>query len=265
VSWLTLLLRDGAHLWKDSRRLATYTHLARCSSLRSPLISILVTTAACATARNEDGDRELPGADAGGLDKPDSGFEAPVDANPPHGDPPDAAPTEPGCTTQTVNLLGNANLDGGQGGGWLEASSGDYALIVNQSATEGELNAHTPVFLAWLGGYADAVDSMSQEIAVPADATSVHVTGQRRFLTDEGGGVYDRSWVDVTDTSGTLLENLKQWSNQDANGGWAVFDFPLTGNVRGQTIRLRLRSDADATLRTHFFYDSLAFEVTTCR
>ncbi len=259
------MLRDGAHLWKDSRRLATSPHLVARSSLCSPLISILVTTAACATARNEDADRSLPGADAGETGKPDSGFEELVDANPPHGDPPDAAPEVPSCTTQTLNLLGNPNLDAGQGGGWLEASSGDYPLIINQSATDGEVNAHSPVFMAWLGGYADAVDSMSQEVALPADATAVHVTGQRRFMTDEGSGVFDRSWVDITNTSGTVLETLKQWSNQDANGNWAVFDFPLTGSYQGQTIRLRLRSDADATLRTHFFYDSLAFQVTSCQ
>lgn len=207
----------------------------------------------------------MPGADAGLSGKADSGFEAPIDANAPHGEAPDAAPEEPGCTTQTINLLGNPDLDAGQGGGWLESSSGGYALIINQNATQGEVAAHTPVFMAWLGGYADAVDSMSQEIALPADATAVHVTGQRRFLTDEGGGVFDRSWVDVTSTSGTVLETLKQWSNQDANGSWAAFDFPLTGSYQGQTIRLRLRSDADDSLRTHFFYDSLAFQVTTCQ
>jgi len=231
------------------------------------MTAVLVTCVSCATARSDDADRELPGADAGAIgDKADSGFEAQVDANPPHNDPPaDAAPAEPDCTPQTLNLLGNPNLDGGQGGGWLEASSGDYPLIVNQSATEGEVAAHTPAFMAWLGGYADAVDSMSQEIAVPADATSVHVTGQRYFMTDEGGGVYDRTWIDVTNTSGTVLETLRQWSNQDANGVWAAFDFPLTGNYQGQSIRLRMRSDADATLRTHFFYDSLAFQVTTCQ
>ena len=207
----------------------------------------------------------MPDGDgSGATEKPDSGIEL-ADASPPHNDPADAAPEPPSCTTQTLNLLGNANLDSGQGGGWLEASSGDYPLIVNQTATEGEVAAHTPVFMAWLGGYADAVDSMSQEIVLPADATAVHVTGMRYFMTDEGGGVYDRSWVDLTNTSGTVLETLKQWSNQDASGAWAAFDFPVTGNFQGQTVRLRLRSDADDSLRTHFFYDSLTFQVTSCQ
>jgi hypothetical protein len=30
-------------------------------------------------------------------------------------------------------------------------------------------------------------------------------------------------------------------------------------------VRLRLRSDADDSLRTHFFYDSLTFQVTSCQ
>ncbi len=235
------------------------------------MIAILATTAACATATSDHGadagGRELPDGDgSGATDKPDSGIEL-ADASSPHNETPDGAPEEPppSCTTQTLNLLGNPNLDAGQGGGWLETSSGGYALIVNQSATEGEVAAHTPVFMAWLGGYADAVDSMSQEIALPADATAVHVTGQRYFMTDEGGGVYDRTWVDLTNASGTVLETLKTWSNQDASGVWAAFDFPVTGNYQGQSIRLRMRSDADDSLRTHFFYDSLAFTVTTCQ
>ncbi|HEU5056747.1 MAG TPA: hypothetical protein VFU21_09475 [Kofleriaceae bacterium] len=227
-----------------------------------------MTCVSCATATSDGapdaGGRGLPGDEGGGaIDKPDSGLEVIADASPPHNDPPDAAP--PSCQTQTLNLLGNPNLDSGQGGGWLESSSGDYPLIVNQDTIDGDIDAHTPVFVAWLGGYPDAVDSMSQEIAIPADATAVHVTGHRYFITSEGGGVYDRSWVDITSTSGMVLETLKQFSNQDANGAWTAFDFPVTGGYQGQTIRFRLRSDADATLRSSFFYDSLAFEVTSCQ
>ena len=66
----------------------------------------------------------MPDGDgSGATGKPDSGIEL-FDASPPHNDPSDAAPEPPSCTTQTLNLLGNPNLDSGQGGGWLEASSG---------------------------------------------------------------------------------------------------------------------------------------------
>ena len=140
-----------------------------------------------------------------------------------------------------------------------------HALIINQSETDGEVNAQSPSFMAWLGGYDNAVDSLTQEVTVPADATNVRVRGHRRFITDEGGGVYDRTWVDITDSAGTQLELLEEWSNQDDNSGWAAFNFAVGGNYQGDVIRLRLRSDADGSLSTHFFYDSLLLEVDTCQ
>jgi len=222
-------------------------------------------SSACATATSAPGEREAPdSADAGGggLDEPDASA-APADAMPAHNEPPDAGPPDPPpCTVQTVNLLNNANFDNGLGA-WAQASSGGYQLIMNQSDTG--ITAHSGVMVAWLSGYDNAVDSIAQNVSLPADAANVTLKGQRHFTTDESGGTYDKTWLEITDPAGNVLEQLAQWSNQDVSGDWVAIQYPLAGAYQGQTIKVRLRSDTDYSNPSWFFYDTLRLEVTTCQ
>jgi hypothetical protein len=221
-------------------------------------------SAACATATGDPGDRQAAsGADAGDLEPgvPDAGV-ALADAMPAHNDPPDAAPEPPPCTVQTVNLLNNPNFDNGLGA-WAQTSSGGYQLIMDQSETG--ITAHSGVMVAWLSGYDDAVDSISQNVPLPADAGNVTVKGQRHFTTDESGGTYDKTWLEITDPAGNLLEQLAEWSNQEASDAWVAFEYPLAGTYQGQTIKVRLRSDTDYSNPSWFFYDTMRLEVTTCQ
>lgn len=223
-----------------------------------------MTSAACATATSDPGERESSGtADAGGgAPLPDAALAA-SDAMPAHNEPPDAGPPEePPCTVQTVNFLNNASFDNGLGA-WAQTSSGGYQLIMNQSETG--ITAHSGVMVAWLSGYDNAVDSISQNVPLPADAASVTVKGQRHFTTDESGGTYDKTWLEITDPAGNVLEQLAQWSNQDASDAWVAFEYPLASAYQGQTIKVRLRSDTDFSNPSWFFYDTLRLEASTCR
>ena len=262
MRWLTLLLQHGASLWKDSRRLATSPYVR----LRSSLSLICLTLGACATATSDQSgldERDPFDGDAGaGEGNPDApighpdGGEVPVtDAAP----EPDASPQ---CSDQTVNLLHNPNFDNGLGA-WAQTSSGGYPLIMNESETG--ISAHSGVMVGWLSGYNNALDSLSQSIAIPADASNVTVRGQRWFTTDDLPGPYDKTWLDVTDPAGTQLEQLAQWSNVDATSAWVAFSFQLAGNYQGQTIKVRLRSDTDDSYPSWFFYDTVRLEVTTCQ
>jgi hypothetical protein len=224
-----------------------------------------VTTAACATASSDPGERETPGesADAGAVEPGAIDAAASADAMPAHNEPPDAGAVEPPCTVQTINLLRNPHFDNGVGA-WAQTSSGGYQLIMNQSETG--ISAHSPANVGWLSGYDNALDSLSEDVDLPADASNVRVQGQRYFTTDELGGTYDKTWLDITDAGGTTqLEQLAQWSNQDASGAWVAFDFPLAGSYQGQTIRVRLRSDTDSSYPTWFFYDTMRLELSTCQ
>lgn len=178
---------------------------------------------------------------------------------------PDAAPEEPPCTVTTINLLGNPTFDSGPGGGWQESSSGNYSLVVDQS--EPGISAHSPSFLAWLGGYDSAVDSLVQQVTLPADATNVRVRGQRWIDTFEAAGAlpWDVARLDIVSTSGVSLEGLAEWTNQNSTVSWTAFNVPVTGNYQGQTVRLRFRSNIDGSEPTSFLIDSLLLEVTTCQ
>ena len=196
---------------------------------------------------------------------PDAAPLPPPDAAPL---PPDAAPLPPDaappCTVQTINLLTNANFDTGPGGGWSESSSRGFHVIVNQA--DAPEDAFSSPDLAYLAGANDVDDVLWQDVAVPADATGVHLTGHRWFETnDDPGDAYDTTIVEITDTSNAQLEGLADWSNQDDTSDWTAFNLPVTGNYQGQTIRLRIRSSADGSYVTTFLYDSLSLDVTTCR
>ena len=248
-------------------------------SLRASLSSVLaIALAACAQGTEEN----LPGgglADGGGGGgAPDGGgnpFPTRADAAPgqpdsapmpdatPVIDEPDAEPTD-NCVNTDINLLANANLDSGQGGGWMETSSGGYDIVVLGS--EPGVTPDSGSYVAWMSGYDAALDSLAQDIAVPADATSVSLRGVRWIATEEDPSAvaFDTATLDIATTGGTQLEGVHEWSNQDDTSGWSAFNYQITGNYQGDTIRVRLRTDTDDSFPTHFLFDTLAFRVTTC-
>jgi len=255
-----------------------------------PSLTFLLAAAlgACATGKEDrgvGGGDGTPDAGSGAPDgarpdasslpaAPDGGLVPVADAAPPDAAPPDAAPGEPDaapCTITTINLLGNPSLDSGPGGGWLETSSAGYNLIVSQAELDelfgpGALVAHSPSYIAWLGGDYNLTDSLAQDVVIPADASNVAVRGQRWIASEESPSApYDTLRVDIATTAGVQLELLEQWSNQDDTATWSAFNLPVSGNYQGQTVRLRFSGATDSTLNTNFFFDTLLLEVTTCQ
>jgi hypothetical protein len=251
------------------------------TTLRVSLSSVLaLAVAACATGTEEhrgfggDGGDGLADAAQGGADSGNP-FPTRADATPgqPDAEPdPDGAPvidepdadTTGNCTITDINLLGNGNLDSGQGGGWMETSSAGYDIVVLDD--EPGVTAHSGGYVAWMSGYDDAVDSLAQDIPIPDDATSVSVRGVRWIATEESASAvaFDVATLDIATTGGTQLEQVHQWSNQDDTSGWAAFNYQVTGDYQGDTIRVRMRSDTDDSYPTHFLFDTLDFRVTTC-
>lgn len=250
-------------------------------TLRASLSSVLaIALAACAQGTEENalggGGADASGQpgtpDAGGNPFPTRADAAPgqPDAEPPTmadaepvADEPDAEPID-NCTITDINLLGNANLDAGQGGGWMETSSGGYNIVVLDD--EPGVTAHSGGYVAWMSGYDQAVDSLAQDIAVPADATSVSLRGVRWIATEEDPSAvaFDTAVLDIATTGGTQLEAVHEWSNQDDTSGWSAFNYQISGDYQGDTIRVRVRTDTDASFPTHFLFDTLDFRVTTC-
>lgn len=228
--------------------------------------------AACATAASDEPHGRGTDEDAGTRIKdppvgiPDAAIVIGTpDAAPPQEGDPDAA-----CTIQIVDLLANGNFDSGAGVGWIETSSGGFGLVLAEGAEEFpdtlEVPADSGTFLAYLGGYNSASDELHQDLVLPADATGLRLRGVVRVDTAETSKLaFDNAFIEVQDDEGQLLEELARLSNLDDSADqYAPLEGRANGSYGGQTVRLAFRITTDASLITHFFFDTLVLEVGTC-
>lgn len=187
--------------------------------------------------------------------------------------PPDAMPSLPdamGCTVQTVNLLGNGNFDSGAVT-WVTQGSPDYYDVILSTSSSPDPFPKTPysgVWGAWLGGaYGPDISTneimyVYQDVAVPAGATGLSISGQRWFESSDFGN-YDQSAVEIWNTSNTFLQSVALWNADDVTTAWTAFS-AATNNYAGQTVRVVLISSNDWIDNTNFFYDSVSFNATVC-
>jgi hypothetical protein len=128
----------------------------------------------------------------------------------------------------------------------------------------GVATPQSPTMYAFLAGYAQAKsDSIYQDVAIPANATALQITGFYAVRTNETGATaYDTSNVEIVTTGGMVLETIL--ATQNKNVGWTALDKTITNlaAMKGQTVRLRMTSTSDLTLATGFGYDTLKLLVT---
>lgn len=231
--------------------------------------------AACATAEEP---KNNTGADARTIlivDAPPGSPDARSFVDAPPGSPdasvvisPDAMvgpPDAMGCTTQMVQLLSNENLDLGSGSGWIENGAG-YPIILSPTDPTYPLpvTPQTGNYAGWMGGVDSATRSMYQDIAVPAGATGMSVTGYRYIATEETSGVWDVFTITIRNTSNSVLETLGSLSNANATDSWLNFTYTPISSYAGQTVRLHFENTNDIINNTNFFIDSFAVRVTAC-
>jgi Zn-dependent metalloprotease len=123
------------------------------------------------------------------------------------------------------NLDQNPGFESGRDGSWTENSSGGYAII-----TYDPYSSVCGDYFAWLGGYNYAVDYIYQDIAIPSNATQASIQFVYGIGTAEGGGIYDRMFVEVRRPSDNfLLKTLLTLSNANAGIGDKVpYDLSAT-------------------------------------
>jgi hypothetical protein len=159
---------------------------------------------------------------------------------------------------QTVQLLTNAGFDSGVAP-WTEV--GAYPII---GAPPVGVTAISAPNVAWMAGYDDAIDRVYQDVAIPATATAVTVTGFLRIDTQEAGGVYDLASLELRNTADGVLATLGSWDNNDAASIFISQSFPAPMAYAGQTIRVSFHASTDFSLPTSFFWDSVELRVTAC-
>jgi hypothetical protein len=244
-------------------------------------LSLALAAAGCAEGRlaDEFGGRGTD-EDAGSTVKPPpppgTNPDAAVIVPEPDADPgpvPDGggAAGDAGCEAQTIDLLENGDFDSGRDAGWTETSVAGLRIIVEEGAPEFpdglEVPAQSGAFLAYLAGYNDAVDEIHQSVEIPADATGLRLRGFGRIDTSETSQdtPFDNIFLEIQTPGGELIEEVARFSNLNATGGaYDDFERRPNGDYRGQTVRVQVRAATDASLRTHFFFDTLVLEVATC-
>jgi hypothetical protein len=229
-----------------------------------------VPLAGCATAGVEEGGRGSETEDAGPKPtrpRPDAAGVEPVDAAP----RPDAAPLPDGCTITEIDLLENGNFDDGPGVGWTESSSGMFRLVVADGdpllPDDFVVTADSGTQFAYLGGYNMGADEISQEVTLPGDTNDIRLLGRLRIDTAETSTTtaFDEAFIELQSPTGELLERLSDFSNlDDTTDQYGMFDRQVAGNFPGQTIRVEVRVTTDVSLISHFFFDSMVMQVSTC-
>jgi Zn-dependent metalloprotease len=155
-----------------------------------------------------------------------------------------------------MNIVQNAGFeDGLSQTAWTVSSSGGHDLI-----TYFPKYAACGDYGAWLGGYANEVDSLYQDITIPADAT----LAQLQFWYwiwpyNSVWGVHDKMAVEIRDTSDNLLKTVVTFSNRNAYDYWKKSSLYNLLAYKGQTIRLRFY--ATTTYSTSFFVDDIVLKV----
>jgi hypothetical protein len=202
--------------------------------------------------------------DAGGQADGQQDGAAQADAQHDSAPPQDAQhDSGPQCTTQS--LLVNGGFDVGPGSGWNAYSdwTSDPVIYACGSLAHG---CQGGSYAAWLGGGTAGQNYVFQTVTVPANTTSLRLTGYRWIDTAESGGVYDQMWIEIHLTSDlSLLETLATWSNQNAGSAWAAFSLPAAATHAGQTIDLLLDSSNDSSSVTSFYLDTLVLEAVVCQ
>ena len=98
-----------------------------------------------------------------------------------------------------------------------------------------------------------------QTVAIPSNATA-NLTFWFNCSSSEGTTTpYDFLYVEVRNTSGTLLQTIATYSNRNKTtaGNYSQKSFSLAA-YRGQTIRLQFRCTTDVSLSTTFRIDDVS-------
>ena len=113
-----------------------------------------------------------------------------------------------------------------------------------------------------LGGVNSTSGTLYQTVTIPSGGANLNFW--LNITTSEAAGdpVYDRLFIEVRNTAGTLLGTLTTFSNQNSGtAGVYVLRGPYNLNSwAGQTVRIQFRGTNDITLPTSFRVDDVSVQ-----
>jgi fibronectin type 3 domain-containing protein len=161
------------------------------------------------------------------------------------------------ATTQSggggIELLTNGGFEGSTSG-WTRTGHSYW--------TGTGAYPHSGTGYSYLGNVNNASGTMYQQVAIPSSATGT-LTFWLNTVSSETTTttVYDRLYVEVRNTAGTLLATLATYSNLDKTtaGNYVQKTLSLAA-YKGQTVRLQFRGTTDGSLVTTFRVDDASLK-----
>jgi len=164
------------------------------------------------------------------------------------------------ATFSGVSLVGQYGTGGGGGGtfsnGGFESGTAPWAFSgFGSRQTTG--TAHAGVAYAQVGGTDSGSGYVSQPFTVPSTGNTIsfwaYITTQETTTTT----AYDHLYVEVLNSSGTVLATLAHYTNLDKNTAYAQKGGFSLAAYAGQNITIRFRGTSDISLPTVFRVDDV--------
>jgi len=146
-----------------------------------------------------------------------------------------------------VNVIQNGDFEQGAGNAWQESSTQGWALIMQ--ANDLPIPTHGGNWSAWLGGDNNEIATISQQVQVPTQQTTL-----RYYAWSKSSDIcgYDFGRVLVNET---VVELFDLCTDTDSNG-WSLHTVGLS-QYAGQTIALRFRVETDISNGSSLFVDDM--------
>jgi hypothetical protein len=172
------------------------------------------------------------------------------------------------CTTMTLPLVNGDFEDGASGWTQYDEEAGAVRPIIVTAASVG-IMAESEPNVAHLGGVDGAAAGMFQAIEIPEGATSITLTGYARVVTQEASSapidVLTVQLYEDAETATGLVGDFAVLSNEDPSDEWVAFTGTLDVSAHaGHSLELDVWAEADESLVTEFYVDSLAGSVDDC-
>jgi len=113
-----------------------------------------------------------------------------------------------------------------------------------------------------LGAVNSSTGTLYQTVTVPPGCSNLRFWLNITSNEATGAAVFDRLFIEVRNTSGTLLATLATFSNQNkGTAGVYVLRGPYNlSSFAGQTVRIQFRGTNDITLSTIFRIDDVSLQ-----
>lgn len=147
---------------------------------------------------------------------------------------------------------------------WAENSVFFPGELVVEEGLGGAPAAHTPPWLAWLGGVTSEVGEISQRIAVPAGSGPAYLHLRYQLSSDETNCSQATPSDSLTlRVNGVQVAGFVVCSTFNTGAVWTPYSFVTNfAAYAGQTIDVTIRMTNDGVLPSSVYLDSLTFEST---